>query len=120
MILGPTGSSAALLNGSTYHSFLGLGFGNNKKNEAINIAQVKMRLEGVNYIFIDEVSMLACHDIIFAGDFAQLPPVGGSSLFSESVGTQVHSGLKPGGQKATVGKALWHQITTVVVLRENM
>ena len=143
VILGPTGSSAALLNGSTYHSFLGLGFGNNKKNEAVNIAQVKMRLEGVDYIFIDEVSMLACHDMykisaqlakalngfdlpfggmnmIFAGDFAQLPPVGGSSLFSESIGTQVHSGLKPGGQEATVGKALWHQITTVVVLRQNM
>ena len=69
-----------------------------------------MRLEGVNYIFIDEVSMLTCHDmykisaqlskalnafvlpfegmnIIFAGDFAQLPPVGGSSLYSESIGT---------------------------------
>ena len=143
VILGPTGSSAALLNGSTYHSFLGLGFGNNKKNEAINIAQLKMRLEGVNYIFIDDVSMLACHDmykisaqlskalnafdlpfggmnIIFSGDFAQLPPVGGSSLFSGSIGTQVHSGLKPGGQEATVGKALWHQITTVVILRENM
>ena len=143
VILGSTGTSAALLNGSTYHSYLGLGFGNNKKNEAVNIAQVKMRLEGVNYIFIDEVSMLACHDmykisaqlakalnafdlpfgginIIFAGDFAQLPPVGGLSLFSGNIGTQVHSGLKPGGQEATVGKALWHQITTVVILRENM
>ena len=143
VVLGPTGSSAALLNGSTYHSFLGLGFGNNKKNEAVNIAQVKMKLEVVNYIFIDEVSMLACHDMykilaqlaktlnafdlpfggmnmIFAGDFAQLPPVGGSSLFSGSIGTQVHSGLKPGGQEATVGKALCHQITTVVILRENM
>ena len=31
MILGPTFSSASLLNGSTYHSCLGLGFGNNKK-----------------------------------------------------------------------------------------
>jgi len=31
VIPGPTGTSAALLNGSTYHSFLGLGFGNNKK-----------------------------------------------------------------------------------------
>ena len=59
-------------------------------------------------------------NIIFSGDFSQLPPVGGLSLYSESIGTQVHSGLKPGGQEATVGKALWHQITTVVVLRENM
>ena len=142
-ILGPTGTSAALLNGSTYHSFLGLGFGNNNNNEAVNIAQVKMKFEGVNYIFIDEVSMLSCHDmykilaqlakvlnafdlpfggmnIIFDGDFAQLPPVGGLSLYSESIGTQVRSGLKLGGQEVTVGKALWHQIKTVVVLRENM
>jgi len=52
VILGPTGTSAALLNGSTYHSFLGLGFGNNRKNEAVNIAQVKMRLEGVNYFLL--------------------------------------------------------------------
>jgi hypothetical protein len=144
VILGPTGSSAALLNGSTYHSYLGLGFaGKSKKNEATNIAQVKMKLEGVHYIFIDEVSMLSCHDlykisaqlaktlnafdlpfggmnIIFAGDFAQLPPVGGAALYSENVGTQVHSGLKPAGQEAAIGKALWHQITTVVILRENM
>ena len=128
-ILGPTGTSAALLNSSTYHSFLELGFGNNNKNEAVNIAQVKMKLEGVNYIFIDEVSMLSCHDmykilaqlakvlnafdlpfggmnIIFDGDFAQLPPVGGLSLYSESIGTQVRSGLKLGGQEVTVGKAL--------------
>jgi hypothetical protein len=42
-------------------------------------------------------------NIIFAGDFTQLPPVGGSSLYSESIGTRVHSGLKPNGQEATVG-----------------
>jgi hypothetical protein len=46
VILGPTGSSAALLNDFTYHSFLGLGFRNNEKNEAVNIAQVKIKLEG--------------------------------------------------------------------------
>jgi hypothetical protein len=113
------------------------------RNEATSIAQVRARLDGVDYIFLDEVSMLSCHDMykiaaqlakalnnfnepygginmIFAGDFAQLPPVGGQSLYSHSVGTQVHSGLKPGGQEAAVGKALWHQVTTVVILRENM
>ncbi|EDR08306.1 uncharacterized protein LACBIDRAFT_297853 [Laccaria bicolor S238N-H82] len=41
-------------------------------------------------------------NMIFAGDFAQWPPVGGQSLYSHSVGTQVHSGLKPGGQEAAV------------------
>jgi hypothetical protein len=144
IVLGPTGSSAALLNGSTYHSFLGVPIsGMGIRNEATSIAQVRARLDGVDYIFLDEVSMLSCHDMykiaaqlakalnnfdepygginmIFPGDFAQLPPVGGQSLYSHSVGTQVHSGLKPGGQEAAVGKALWHQVTTVVILRENM
>jgi hypothetical protein len=59
-------------------------------------------------------------NMIFAGDFAQLPPVGGASLYSGSVGTQIHSGVKPHSQESAIGKALWHQITTVVILRENM
>jgi hypothetical protein len=59
-------------------------------------------------------------NMIFAGDFAQLPPVGGASLYSNQVGTQNHAGLKPAQQEAAIGKALWHQITTVVILRENM
>ena len=143
VILGPTGTSAALLGGSTYHSFLGVKMNDMSRNENSTIAQVRGRLEGVDYIFIDEVSMLSCHDMykissqlakclnqaelpfgginmIFAGDFAQLPPVGGASLYSGSVGTQIHSGVKPHSQESAIGKALWHQITTVVILRENM
>jgi hypothetical protein len=139
VLLGPTGASAALLSGSTYHSFLGICVGNGGRN----IAQVKAKLEGVDYIFIDEVSMLSCHDLykinaqltkalnvhdlpfgginmILAGDFAQLPPVGGAPLYSGMVGTQVDSGVKPLYQEAAIGKALWHQVTTVVILRENM
>ena len=60
--------------------------------------------EGVDYLFIDEVSMIGSHflcqiskalsnakgntspfggiNIIFAGDFAQLPPVGNDHLYS--------------------------------------
>jgi hypothetical protein len=142
-ILGPTGTSAALLGGSTYHSYLNVQTGKSRRNEATSIAQIKGKLDGVEYIFIDEVSMLACHEMykisaqlakalgiydlpfggmnmIFAGDFAQLPPVGGASLYSNQVGTQNHAGLKPAQQEAAIGKALWHQITTVVILRENM
>jgi len=143
VVLGPTGTSAALLGGSTYHSFLGIRPGDHTRNNSTTIAQVKARLEGVDYIFIDEVSMLACHElykissqlakalnvdevpfgginIIFAGDFAQLPPVGGASLYSGNVGTQVNSATTPHHQEAAIGKAIWHQITTVVILRENM
>ena len=143
IILGPTGTAAAQQNGSTYHYFLGINPNAGKRSEAASIAQLKTRLEGVDYIFIDEVSMLSCHDLykicaklakslnchdkpfgginmIFAGDFAQLPPVGGSPLYSGNVGTQVDSALTVHAQETSIGKALWHQITTVVLLRENM
>jgi hypothetical protein len=56
VILGPTGTSAAMQNGSTYHYFLGINPNTSKQNEATSIAQLKARLEGVDYIFIDEVS----------------------------------------------------------------
>jgi hypothetical protein len=106
--------------------------------------KVRERLQGVDYIFLDEVSMVSCTDMykicaqlakafnlheepfggmnmIFAGDFAQLPPpMGASSLYSGSVGTQIHSGMTVKGQEAAIGKALWHQVTTVVILRQNM
>jgi hypothetical protein len=111
--------------------------------QAVSATSCTQQLEGVDYIFLDEVSMLACHEMhkinsqlaealnvqdlpfgginmIFSGDFAQLPPVGGSSLYSGQVGTQVDSALKPHLQEAAHGKALWHQVTTAVILRQNM
>ena len=144
VVLAPTGTAAALLGGSTYHSFLGIRSGNTSaKNESVTISQLRGRVEGVDYIFLDELSMLSCHDMykissqlakamnvthmpfgglnmIFSGDFAQLPPVGGASLYSGGVGTQPDSGLRPHLQESAIGKALWHQVTTVVILRENM
>ena len=59
-------------------------------------------------------------NFIFAGDFAQLPPVIGhehASLYSRTVGMKATS-LRD--QEAAIGKALWHQVTTVVILRQNM
>jgi hypothetical protein len=92
---------------------------------------LRTRLEGVDYIFIDEVLMLSCPDSykissqlaealneynepfggtnkIFAGDFAQLLPVAGLSLYNGSVGTQISSSLTSYNQEAAIGKALWH------------
>jgi hypothetical protein len=97
----------------------------------------------VEYVFFDEVSMLSARDMyrinvqlakvyenahvpfgglnmIFSGDFAQLPPaVGGEnvSLYSRSIGS-TSTDIK--SQEEAVGKALWHQISTVVILRKNM
>ena len=121
VVMAPTGNAAALVGGSTYHSVLGI---NDKGLSNISMAKVRTKLDGVNYIFLDEVSMLSCHDlykisaqlakafnepnkpfgginIVFAGDFAQLPPVGGGeaiSLYSGSIGTQIYSGLNHYGQ----------------------
>ena len=107
IVVAPTGSAAALLQGSTYHSMFGISSDSNQIS-GIQLAQVKERLVGVRYVFLDEVSMLSCRDMyiisarlarvmnnpdepfgglnfIFAGDFAQLPPVIGqehASLYS--------------------------------------
>ena len=144
MILAPTGSAAALLNGSTYHSVLGIGSeGTRLRNEHTAQRNVRERLDGVDYIFLDEISMVACHELyqisaslakarntteiafgglnmIFAGDFAQLKPVFGSPLYSHTVGTSVDASMSVRSQQSAIGKALWHQVTTVVILRQNM
>ena len=143
IIVAPTGSAAALLGGSTYHYMFGINDFASMKSANSQLAEVKQRLQGVDYIFMDEVSMLSCKDIyriseklakvmnnteepfgglnmIFAGDFAQLPPAIGqehASLYSRTVGSNPRS---LHDQEAAIGKALWHQITTVVILRENM
>jgi hypothetical protein len=41
-------------------------------------------------------------------------------LYSGDVGTTVNAGQSVEHQEAAIGKALWHQITTVVILRQNM
>ena len=130
-----------MLQGSTYHSLFGIN-SDGKHISGIQLAQVKERLVGVHYVFLDEVSMLSCHDMylisarlacvmnnldvpfgglnfIFAGDFAQLLPVIGhehASLYSHTVGMKATSLQE---QEAAIGKALWHQVTTVI-LHQNM
>ena len=58
--------------------------------------------------------------MIFSGDFSQLPPVFGSPLYCGTVGTQLLSCMTVQHQKAAIGKALWHQVITVVILRKDM
>ena len=96
--------------------------------------------QGVEYIFIDEISMLFCRDLfaisqrlsqvfnkdtlfgavsmILAGDFAQLPPVSEQPFYSEHVYNKQDSAMKPRQQEATLGKIFWHQFTTVVILKK--
>ena len=148
LVLAPTGSAAALLNGFTYHKALGIFRKNDvgqdfSRNESAILNDVRARLQGVEYIFIDEISMIACHElyaisarlaqitgrhdvpfgginIVLAGDFGQLPPVFGSPLFDGLVERYVNSRMSVRSQETVIGKVLWHQITTVVILVENM
>ncbi|KAJ3836599.1 hypothetical protein F5878DRAFT_505669, partial [Lentinula raphanica] len=53
-------------------------------------------------------------NIIFAGDFAQLSPVGDSSLCSRIKTERVST---TAGQNAIFGKLLWFSIKTVVMLK---
>src|SRR5882762_448743 len=60
-------------------------------------------------------------NMIFAGDFAQLPPPGRSpSLYSQTIGSVLHTTHSHNIQKWTIGKSLWHQVTVVVILHQNM
>ena len=143
VVVAPTGTAAALLGGSTYHYLFGFGDRPDDNVPPQLLIQLRARFEGVKYIFLDEVSMLSCHDMyrisvrlakilnvadlpfggmnmLFAGDFAQLPPAIGqehTALYSRTVGSK-STNLRD--QEAAVGKALWQQITTVVILRQNM
>jgi len=140
VIVAPTGTAASLLGGSTYHYMFGI---NEHSGTLSNFAKVLSRLSGVDYVFFDEVSMLSARDLyrisyqlahtfnkpeapfggmnmVFCGDFAQLPPVPGGefkSLYSCTIGAL---GTSLASQEEAIGKALWHQITTVVILRQNM
>ncbi|KAJ7161112.1 hypothetical protein C8R46DRAFT_826398, partial [Mycena filopes] len=71
MVLGPTGSTGTLLNGSTYHSVFKIPRESKSKNhddlegirnEGSSLAAVNERLQGVDYVFLDEISMVSCND----------------------------------------------------------
>ena len=58
-------------------------------------------------------------NIIFAGNFAQLPSAIGKEatlLYSRSIGGKGLSETSFIGQESAIEKALWHKVTTVVIL----
>ena len=82
IITAPTGTAAALVGGSTYHSILDI---NDKGTSNISMTKVRTRLDGVDYIFLDEVSMLSCHDLYnISAQLANEPnkPFGGLNMIS--------------------------------------
>ena len=129
LIMAPTGAAAALIGGSTYHSMLAINKFQPEGGKGVStLADIRIRLQHVRYIFFDEVSMVDCNslynisaqmssalkvedqpfggvNIILAGDFAQLPPPAGSALYSQDVDTVIHTTHSHLKQKACLGKA---------------
>ena len=129
-----TGIAAKNINGTTLHTALALNQGqrNQKAKGKTKTDLIAMWL-GVDYLFVDEVSMIRCklllqiHEalvdakgctepfggisVIFAGDFAQLPPVSQTKLFSRTKSTK---------EAVVFGQLLWRSVTTVVMLTEQM
>lgn len=132
-----TGVAARNISGMTLHSALNLDRPGRRSIKAQH--DLVAMWEGVDYLFIDEVSMIGCRlifqisealvsvkgntnafggmNIIFAGDFAQLPPVGQKKLFSQ-VDTNRKATAR--GQENLFGKLLWLSVKTVFILTEVM
>jgi hypothetical protein len=133
------GVAARNISGMTLHASLLL---NQRRSSGAN-TQMKRDLtamwEGIDYLFIDEVSMISCDfltkihnalvdakgntapfggiNIIFAGDFAQLSPVSGKQLYAH-IDTRRCGTTQ--GQKNIFGRLLWLSVKTVVLLRTIM
>lgn len=131
-----TGVAAKNIDGMTIHAALCL---NQRKNGALS-NKAKQDLvalwSGVDYFFIDEVSMIGCGmltkisdalihakgtdtpfggvNMIFAGDFAQLPPVGQTRLTVRLNAREMRPTTKR-GQENIAGKLLWNSVDTVIL-----
>lgn len=146
VVLAPTGAAASIVNGSTYHSFLGVKTGDRRSRgepSGVALDEARARMRGVDYIFLDEISMVSCQDLylidarlkeitqlddlpfggvnmVVAGDFAQLPPPKGQTLYSGQVAKIQQPRQVQSDQENTLGMLLWHQFVAVVILTQNM
>jgi len=130
------GISARHISGMTLHSALSLSTQRNMKTNSKSHQDLIAMWEGVEYLFIDEVSMISCQflyrisealciakgntnafgsiNIIFAGDFAQLPPVKETRLYSRINTRQQEATTHR--QKTVFGKLLWLSVSTIIIL----
>ena len=66
VVIAPTGTAAAQLHGSTYHSLLGFGSDDDegeRRSDQTSLRSAQDRLKGVEYIIFDEISMVPCYDL---------------------------------------------------------
>lgn len=68
-----------------------------------------------------ESEIFGSMNMIFARDFAQLPPsTDQGSLYSQSIESIIYTINIYKRQEASIGKVVWHQFTTMVILQQNM
>lgn len=133
------GVAARNVSGTMLHSALNL---NERRGSGMNTKSIRdliTKWDGVDFLFVDEVSvigrkmMVSIHkalcaakgndlpfggmNIIFAGDFGQLPPVAQSALYKRSIGRKVSD---PGVQADVFGRLLWLSVNVVVLLVDSM
>ena len=154
--LGPTGSSAKQIGGTTIHKGLGLsialkagGRSNRKAGETnedysatMNVRNrtlIRNEWQNVWLMFVDEVSLLGAQlmcqidhalrfakenpnewfggiNVIFAGDFYQYPPVGGTPLYTP---IQPKAPQKSADIEKRLGRLAWKSVNVVVSLSEQ-
>ena len=136
-----TGVAARNISGMTVHAALCLNQRIKSSAQSKTRRDLTAMWEGVDYFFIDEVSMIGCamlHKIsqalidakginspfghvnmIVAGDFGQLPPVGETRLYAHVDTTKTRSS-SPRGQETIFGRLLWLSFKKVVILSESM
>jgi len=136
-----TGVAAKNIGGTTLHTALCMNIAKRKSDVSKTRTELVAMWNGVDYLFVDEVSTIGCgllvdiHNalvsatgrtdpfggisIIFAGDFAQLPPVLDTKLYTHLDNKKLRAET-PSGQKTTFGKLLWRSVGTVVILTEQM
>ena len=140
-VTAPTGSAAVVIKGRTVQSFLGMG--RREEDEEVDhfftvSDEMRITLAVLTLLIIDEVSMIQpsllskvssrlCEikrnkkpfgglHVVFAGDFAQLPPVLSHPLYFP-----VQKYDKPPSDLTISGHALWQkQLNVCVFLTENM
>jgi hypothetical protein len=59
-------------------------------------------------------------NVIFAGDFVQLPPLSQVRWYSHLDEKATAGAATKAGQKVVFGKLLWLSVNTVVILTQNM
>ena len=127
----------------TLHSTLCFGTNRIKISKKTEL-ELNNKWAGVDYLFIDEVSIISCEflaeisevlttaqnnmrpfgglSVIFAGDFSQLPPIAGTPLFhsQHSDSKKKESTETQRGLQRLTGRVLWQGLTHCVLLHRQM